>query len=130
MTFVDSNVIFDIVYKDAAWMAWSVDAFFGSALPRRIAPIVYAELAGSHRSRADLDDDLAVLDVQVEELNRGALFEAGRAHTEYRRRGGPRDRVLPDFLIGAQALERDAVLVTRDPRRYRTAFPDLILVTP
>lgn len=130
MTFLDSNIVFDIISKDENWMEWSVQAFFASPMPRRISPLVYAELSGRYRARTDLDADLAILDLSVEDPTREALFDAGRAHAAYRRRGGARDRVLADFLIGAQAADREAVLVTRDPRRYRTAFPDLDLVTP
>ena len=66
----------------------------------------------------------------VEEPSREALFAAGHAHAAYRRRGGPRERVLADFLIGAQAANRGAILVTRNPKRYRSAFPDLRLIAP
>jgi predicted nucleic acid-binding protein len=37
---------------------------------------------------------------------------------------------LPDFLIGAHAKADGMKLVTRDPDRVRTYFPDVQLVTP
>jgi predicted nucleic acid-binding protein len=55
---------------------------------------------------------------------RPALFQA------YRRRGGTRSGVLPDFFIGAHAAVADLPLVTRDPRRYRSDFPGLLPICP
>lgn len=130
MTFFDSNVLFDILQDDPVWSEWSTRALAEAAQPGLIAPVVFAELAGGFQSVAALERELGILGLSVDDSTLDALFAAGQAHAAYRRRGGPRTRVLPDFLIGAQAYERRAVLVTRDPRRYRDAFPQLELVTP
>jgi len=37
---------------------------------------------------------------------------------------------LPDFLIGAHAKADGMKLVTRDPDRVRTYFPDIQLIVP
>jgi hypothetical protein len=37
---------------------------------------------------------------------------------------------LPDFLIGAHAQAEGLKLVTRDPDRVRTYFPNVALVVP
>lgn len=47
---------------------------------------------------------------------------------QYRKAGGVRTSVLPDFFIGAPA-ER-LPLLTRDARRYRSYFPDVTLIAP
>ena len=78
----------------------------------------------------DFDSFLAAADLEVLAFDRAQLFAAGHAHRAYRRRGGERGRVLPDFLIGAQALLTGAPLLTRDARVYRTYFPDVRLITP
>ncbi len=46
------------------------------------------------------------------------------------REAGARETILPDFMIGAQAEDIGAALITRDPRRYRSCFPDLKLIAP
>jgi predicted nucleic acid-binding protein len=59
-----------------------------------------------------------------------AAFLAGRCFLDYRRRGGSRAGVLPDFFIGAHAAVAGDRLLTRDGRRYRTYFPTLKLIAP
>ncbi len=59
-----------------------------------------------------------------------AAFLAGKAFLAYRRRGGSRTAPLPEFYIGAHAAVAGFTLVTRDPRRYRTYFPKLRLISP
>ncbi|NBU28536.1 MAG: DNA-binding protein, partial [Caulobacteraceae bacterium] len=49
---------------------------------------------------------------------------------QYRRRGGARESILADFLIGAHAAVAGYALLTRDPRRVRAAFPGVELITP
>jgi len=64
-------------------------------------------------------------------VSRGeAAFLAGKCFIEYRRRGGEKRSPLPDFYIGAHAALTGRVLLTRDPRRYRSFFPRLGLISP
>jgi len=48
----------------------------------------------------------------------------------YRLRGGSREAVLPDFLIGAHAEVAGLSLLTRDPRRVRSEFPSVRIISP
>jgi len=59
-----------------------------------------------------------------------AAFLAGQVFKLYRRRGGKRPGVLPDFFIGAHAAVSNLTLLTRDARRYRQYFPRLRIVQP
>src|SRR5690348_4129513 len=59
------------------------------------------------------------------DIPRAALFLAGKAFAQYRRVGGTKTGVLPDFLIGAHALVEGVSLITRDSARYRTYFPGI-----
>ena len=59
-----------------------------------------------------------------------AAFLAGKSFVTYRQRGGARQSLLPDFLIGAHAAVAGYRLLTRDTARYRTYFPRLRLITP
>jgi predicted nucleic acid-binding protein len=37
---------------------------------------------------------------------------------------------LPDFYIGAHAETENRTLITRDAARYRTYFPNVVLIEP
>lgn len=95
-----------------------------------IDPVVYAELSIGFAQPGEVDAVLATADISVVEAPRTALFLAGKVFREYRRRGGSRTGVLPDFFIGAHAAVLGAPLITRDARRYRTYFPTIDLIAP
>jgi len=63
-------------------------------------------------------------------IPREALFLAGKAFLQYRKRKGRKGNVLPDFFIGAHAAVSDFQLITRDRRRFSTYFPTVELIMP
>lgn len=56
--------------------------------------------------------------------------DAARAQAEYRRRGGKREALVPDFLIGANASYFSGRLLTTNPRDFLRSFPNLEVLTP
>jgi len=132
MIFADSCVLIDVIEDDHVWREWSQSALdeWARRGPVCINPVVYAELSPDYDSPAALDNLLERAGIEYREMPREALFLAALAHQDYRRRGGERSGVLPDFFIGAHARVMNVPLLTRDPRRFRAAFPDLVLVTP
>jgi predicted nucleic acid-binding protein len=128
---VDTNVLIDVAYRDPRWQAWSRKQLahqFDEGLV--INPVIFAEFSYRYD---DLDEVEAVLDPSEfmrEHLPWEAAFAAGRAFRLYRERGGARDKVLPDFLIGAHAMVRGYAILTRDPDGYRTYFPGVDIIAP
>ena len=81
-------------------------------------------------SAAALDRELEALGCELARAPPVALFLAGKAFHRYRTAGGVRTGVLPHFFIGAHARVEGRVLLTRDPTRFRTYFPDVELMAP
>jgi predicted nucleic acid-binding protein len=132
VTLVDSNVLLDIFTRTPSWWEWSLmqleeAALHGSLL---INDVIYAETSVRFHSIDDFDAALATAGVIVAPIPRTALFLAGKAFTQYRSAGGVRTGVLPDFFIGAHAMVESLPLLTRDARRYRNYFPEVVLVAP
>lgn len=132
MTLVDTNVLLDLVTDDPNWADWSVAQLEAASLngPLLINDTIYAELAVRHARIEDLETFLDVAGLEMTLMPRAALFLAGKVFTQYRRSGGSRTGVLPDFFIGAHAAVARLPLLTRDIGRYRTYFPALRLITP
>jgi predicted nucleic acid-binding protein len=132
VTLVDTNVLLDLVTDDPNWAEWSVAQLEAASLngPLLINDVVYSELAVRYTRIEDLEAFLDAAGLEMVPMPRAALFLAGKAFTQYRRSGGGRTGVLPDFFIGAHAVVDQLPLLTRDIGRYRTYFPSLRLITP
>lgn len=96
----------------------------------RINEIVFAELSAQYESAANLEAVLAAAGIECVWLTLAECHRAGMAFSEYRRRDGRREAILPDFLIGAQAEMRKWPLVTRDRKGFASYFPDLTTIDP
>ena len=132
MTLVDTSVLLDLARNDAAWVGWSNSWLNerATAGPLVINDVVYAEVSVTFERMEEMDAFVGGIGVILERTPRQALFLAARAHLRYRRRGGTRAGVLPDFLIGAHAEVAGMRLLTRDGSRYRSYFPDVSLIAP
>lgn len=132
MILVDTNVLVDIVSADPAWAEWSKNQLTIAAAQDElmINDIVYAELSVRYAAIEELDAMIREAGLARAPVPRHALFLAGKTLQQYRRGGGSKTGVLPDFFIGAHAVISDAVLITRDARRYRTYFPGIMLIAP
>lgn len=132
MILVDTNVLLDLVTDDPHWADWSIAQLEAASLrgPLLISDVVYAELAVRYGRIEELEAFVSEAGLEIVPIPRAALFLAGKVFTKYRKSGGSRTGVLPDFFIGAQAAVSQLTLLTRDIGRYRTYFPSLTLITP
>jgi predicted nucleic acid-binding protein len=130
MILVDTSVIADVLTKDPDWFAWSSGEIerWGNEGLLCYNVVVFAELAVKFDTQRDLEARLSAFTFLPLPLNAG--FQAGKAFEKYRGAGGRKARPLPDFFIGAHAYVAHLPLLTRDPRRVRTFFPSVHLVTP
>jgi predicted nucleic acid-binding protein len=132
MILLDANVILDIWDHDPVWHIWSRDQLRHLSLIDELAinPIVYAEISARFPTSAALDSKLEDLGTILLSVPRRAAFLAGKAFMQYRRQGGTKGNVLPDFFIGAHAAVLGCPLLTRDTRRYAAYFPGVRLIAP
>lgn len=132
MVLLDTNVILDVVQDDPVWGEWSqgqLDAW-AARDELGINAVIYAELSIAYLRIEELEDTVQTAGLRFLEIPREALFLAGKAFLAYRKRGGTRTGVLPDFFIGAHAAVMGLPLLTREAARYRTYFPGVALITP
>lgn len=132
-TMVDSNVLIDILgpatLPSREWSVSALEACY-EAGAIVFSAVVWSELAHPQFAEAEMAEAFAWLKPRREDFPFRAAYRAGLAHGLYRQRGGERQRTLPDFLIGAHALAGGHRLLTRDPARYRSYFPELDMVSP
>ena len=129
ITAVDTNILLDIFLPNVQFGPSSqlaIDlAFQDGALV--VCDIVYAELVPAFGIRSRLDHALRDLGIERSPINSDIAWQAGLRWMRYRQAGGPRTRILADFLIGAHALASADSFLTRDSGFFRTYFPELAL---
>jgi predicted nucleic acid-binding protein len=129
---VDTNVVFDLMSPDEEFAEASAEAYRAMGASHRplVNHIVFAEIAPHFASAEMVGSALAALGMRIEPLSDASAHRAGLAFAEYRRRGGRREAILPDFLIGAHADVLGVPIMTRDASRFRSYFPDVELIVP
>lgn len=127
ITAVDTSVLLDIFLGDDRHGPESrrrlISAYGAGALIA--STVVYAELVPAFGDRALLDRALVEANVQIKTIDAEIAWEAGIRWMRYRQSGGPRSRILTDFLIGAHALAAADAFLTRDRGFYATYFPEI-----
>jgi predicted nucleic acid-binding protein len=130
-TAIDSSVFWSIFRgeRDArAWVDLLVTARRESDLI--VCDVVFAEMAPFFRTLKDLSSRLESLGVDYDSINSASAFAAGEIFKAYRREGGPRLHLIPDFLVGAHALHQAGCLAARDRGYLRRYFPQLRVLAP
>jgi predicted nucleic acid-binding protein len=129
---VDTNILIDLIDDDPVHGLWSETALIEAASHHDLCAniVVAAELASTRKDSMIVAEQLQILGISLLDIPLEAAINAGRAYRAYRQRGGGRERILADFLIGGHASVLGAVILTRDPKRYRSYFPDLTFISP
>ena len=130
-TAVDTSVLFDIV-KGAPGAAAAQTAL-EAALAQgglTVCAVVVAELGRYFPDEQDLIEFLAACQIDHDPLSMQSALVAARIMRAYAKNKGPRERVAPDFLIGAHAIEQANALLTTDAGFYRHYFKGLKVMVP
>ena len=70
------------------------------------------------------------LGVEIVSDNVQIAKRASKAQANYKKAGGKREVLIPDFLIGANAEFVSGILLTTNPRDFMKYFPELNVLTP
>ena len=103
-TALDSSVLWAIIKRepgDDRWLQALMQA--ASEGPLLISPVAFAELAPSTSGESELLALLARPAIAYDPITPAAAHLAGLTFKRYRQAGGPRQHLVPDFLIAAHA---------------------------
>lgn len=130
-TAIDSSVLWCLLNDEPEAPGWQ-RALERAALDGDlvICPVAVAEIAPAYATEADLMEDLERLTISYDDIRPAAAFKAGQIFKSYRRGGGPRTTLIPDFLIAAHAQVQADRLAATDRGYLRTYFPALKLLRP
>lgn len=128
---VDTNVILDLVTEDPRWADWSESMLERYSIEGlTVNPVIFSELCVGADEVEDVVEMLGELRIDLQETSLNALFLAAKAFRRYRSRGGSKISPLPDFFIGAHAADLSIPVLTRDPTRMASYFPEVELICP
>ncbi len=132
ITAVDTNVLLDIFGADPRFGERSAETIRRCLAEGALVAceVVWAEAATVFREENAFLEAMHVLEVDFSPMARETSLRAAVAWRRYRARGGKRDRIAADFLIGAHALAQCDRLLTRDRGFYRSCFHRLKIIDP
>ena len=127
----DSSLLFDIVKgapgAAAAQTALETALAHGSLC---VCAVMVAKLGRYFAQDQDLRDFLAACQIGHDPLTIYAALETARIMRSYARDKEPKERVAPDFLIGAHAIQQADALLTTDAGFFRHDFEGLDVISP
>jgi predicted nucleic acid-binding protein len=128
---LDSSVLLTIFNGEEGSESW-LELLINARRKGRLClcEIVYAEISPAFETRDALDSVLDRLGASLEPLRSEAAWRAGMTFRQYRRQGGPREFMIPDFLIAAHACAQADSLAVIDRGYLRSYFPDLDVLCP
>ncbi|NOQ17426.1 MAG: PIN domain-containing protein [Methyloprofundus sp.] len=129
---IDSCIITDLASPESEWFNWSA-SILEKLDPNNtfiINPIIYTECSVGFKTIEEVESLFDALGFAIQAIPKEALFLAGKAFLQYKKRKGSKTNVLPDFFIGAHAAIMNYPLISRDKGRFNTYFPNVELIMP
>lgn len=130
-TALDSSVLLAVFNDEPGAERW-VETLIAARREGQLVlcEIVYAEVSPAFSVQGHLESALQFLGARLDPTQAEAAWLAGQNFLAYRRAGGPREHLIPDFLIAAHAQVQADRLAAVDRGYYRTYFPDLTVLSP
>lgn len=95
-----------------------------------MCPVVFAECSVGFVSSKDARAQFDSLRIVYDDFSPECASIAGQMFLRYRRDGGPRQHLIPDFFIAAHAIAQADRLAAVDRGYLRTYFPTIQLLQP
>ncbi len=129
---LDSSVLLDVLVGDPRHVDASEEAIAGALAMGEVVvcEAVVAELQSLLDTDADVMEVLESMGIRFQPGSEQVAMRAGLMNKRFRKRGGQRERVMADFLIGAHAMLQCKALITRDDAFFRVYFKGLRIIAP
>jgi hypothetical protein len=132
MIAVDSSVLLDVISNDATFADASANALAaaGEIDDVVVCDAVMAEICAYAEPMENALEAMAEFGIRLLPTTEQATMRAGAMYRRFRQRGGGRERLIADFLIGAHAMLQTGTLITRDAGFHRDYFKGLRIINP
>ena len=137
MTILDTSVIIDARTPGSEFHDWAREQIFENIEDGVIVnTIALAEASIQASNKDEIVEDLESFGLQLRSLPVSAAKPAAIAYAAYLSRlraegkTGKSKIPLGDFFIGAHAAAENLKLITRDPKRIKTYFPQVEITSP
>ena len=132
MIAVDSSVLLDVISNDKKFADASATALSNAAESDDviICDAVMAEICAYTNPMESALEAMAEFGIRFVPVNEQAALRAGAMYRRFRQRGGGRERLVADFLVGSHALLQAGTLITRDAGFHRDYFKGLKIIHP
>ena len=131
ITAVDTSALLAVLKDEPDGPAW-VELLIAARQegPLVACEIVAAEVAPAFPTLAAMTQALRKLGVGLVPSSLECAWLAGQVFLGYRAQGGPRQHLIPDFLIAAHAQVNADQLAAHDRGYLRRYFPRLKVIRP
>lgn len=130
-TAVDSSALIAILKAEPTADAWiSILNNASQQGPLVICNTVAAEISALFASSDEWVEFCDSFHLHLVADTPASCWEAGQRFARYRRSGGLREHLIPDFQVAAHALHHADRLATSDRGFHRNHFSDLTVLRP
>jgi hypothetical protein len=132
ITAVDTSVLLDVILDDPKYRHDSLAALQSARAAGAliVCPVVWAEVRATLQEPDVIGQVLRAAGIAFDPFDEACADAAGDLWRTYKRQGGKRTHLVPDFLIGAHAMVRTGRLLARDRGFFRGYFERLTVVEP